>query len=225
MAEEKYYVVWEGLQPGVYSTWAECQAQVKGVKGAMYKSFKGITRTRAEEIFRQEKPDSFYASPTSGKNAKTTKKAKSTIEETTALRSQMGIHPDAIAVDASSQGNPGLMEYRGVVVETGDEVFHSQVYPQGTNNLGEFLAIVHAMAWMEQQKYYVPIYSDSRTALAWVSKRTPKTTLTPNSTNALLFEHLRRAVVWLNTHDLSRYTLLKWPTEVLGEIPADFGRK
>lgn len=223
MSEEKYYIVWAGNNPGVYTTWAECQAQVKGVKGAMYKSFKGITRTQAEEIFQSEKPDNFYSSAKAPKTKAT--KSNPSADEQTALRTQMGIHPDAIAVDASSQGNPGRMEYRGVFVETGDEVFHSQVYPLGTNNLGEFLAIVHAMAWMEQQKYFVPIYSDSRTALAWVRNKATKTTLQPCTKNAVLFEHLHRALNWLQTHDLSQYTLLKWPTEILGEIPADFGRK
>lgn len=221
MDEQKYYIVWSGVTPGVYTTWAECQAQVKGVKGAMFKSFKGVSRARAEEIFQNEKPESYHTSSEERKP----RKSKPSAEEQYKLRADMGINPDAIAVDASSQGNPGRMEYRGVVVETGDEVFHSQVYPQGTNNIGEFLAIIHAMAWMEQQQYYVPIYTDSRTALSWIHKGEVKTTLQPTPLNADLFSHLQRAVQWLKSHDISKYQLLKWPTEEIGEIPADFGRK
>lgn len=222
--EKKYYIVWAGLEPGVYTTWTDCQAQVKGVKGSMFKSFKGITRAQAEEIYRSGKPENFYT-PTSPTGNTPSAKPKPTADQQRALRMEHGINPDAIAVDASSQGNPGRMEYRGVVVDTGDEVFHSQVYPQGTNNLGEFLAIVHAMAWMEQNHYFVPIYSDSRTALAWVRHKAVKTTLQSNSLNQDLFVHLHRALTWLQNHDITRYTLLKWPTETIGEIPADFGRK
>lgn len=221
MSEQKYYIVWEGEKPGVYTSWAECQAQVKGIKGAMFKSFKGISRERAEEIFRHEKPENFYYSAKKGNASK----KKITAEEQYKLRADMGIIPDAIAVDASSQGNPGRMEYRGVVVETGDEVFHSQIYPQGTNNIGEFLAIIHAMAWMEQNQYFVPIYTDSRTALAWIRQGAIKTTLKPTAQNQELFGHINRAIAWLKSHDITRYRLLKWPTEEIGEIPADFGRK
>lgn len=35
----KYYGVKQGIKPGVYTTWPECQEQVKGYKGALYKSF------------------------------------------------------------------------------------------------------------------------------------------------------------------------------------------
>ena len=35
----KYYAVGVGLTPGVYSDWAECEKQIKGYKGAKYKSF------------------------------------------------------------------------------------------------------------------------------------------------------------------------------------------
>ena len=34
-----YYGVKDGKNPGVYNSWAECEAQVKGYKGAKYKKF------------------------------------------------------------------------------------------------------------------------------------------------------------------------------------------
>lgn len=220
MSEKKYYIVWSGLKPGVYETWEECKSQVVGVKGAMYRSFKGITRTRAEEIYADGCPDDYYAPNHSAKE-----NPKPSRDELTSIREQLNIHPDAIAVDASSQGNPGRVEYRGVFVETGEEVFHSRLYPLGTNNLGEFLALVHAMGWQEQRQYFVPIYSDSRTALSWIRQKAYKTTLKRDHHTEEIFRHLDRAVAWLQTHDITRYTLLKWPTEQIGEIPADFGRK
>ena len=69
-----------------------------------------------------------------------------------------------------------------------------------------------------------PIYSDSRTAQAWVRDRHARTTLTPTPENARILDMVRRAETWLNTHTY-RNPILKWDTETWGEIPADFGRK
>lgn len=213
-SEAKTYVVWSGIEPGIYDTWAECKAQVVGVKGAKYKSFEGITRTEAEQIL-SEGPEKYYS------GGVTTEKAPSADYEAV----KASISPDAIAVDASSRDNPGPMEYRGVYVETGDEVFHSRIYPIGTNNIGEFLAIVHAIAWEEQVGYFVPIYSDSLRAMKWVRQKQCRTQLPREPRTEELFRHIDRALLWLSTHDLTKYDIRKWPTEVLGEIPADFGRK
>ncbi len=35
--KQKYYVVWQGKKPGIYSDWDECKEQVVGVQGAQYK--------------------------------------------------------------------------------------------------------------------------------------------------------------------------------------------
>lgn len=213
--EPKVYVVWSGRETGVFDSWDDCKPLVVGVKGAKYKSFKGITHAEAERIL-AEGPDRYYG----GKQEAKKKEPAPDYE-----RAKASISPDAIAVDASSQGNPGRMEYRGVYVETGDEVFHSRVYPRGTNNIGEFLAIVHALAWQEQVGYFVPIYSDSRNAIRWVRDKVCKTKLPRDERTEQLFRHIDRAILWLQRHDLTKYDLRKWPTEVLGEIPADFGRK
>lgn len=212
--EPKVYVVWSGRETGVFDNWDDCKPLVVGVKGAKYKSFKGITHAEAERIL-ADGPEQYY-----GTGTKKEKEPAPNYDQAKA-----SISPDAIAVDASSQGNPGRMEYRGVYVETGDEVFHSLVYPRGTNNIGEFLAIVHALAWQEQMGYFVPIYSDSRNAIRWVQNKVCKTKLPRDDRTEELFRHIDRAILWLQRHDLTKYDLRKWPTEVLGEIPADFGRK
>lgn len=208
--DKKWYIVWQGETPGVYESWEECRRQVIHRKGARYKSFKGITREEAERILYEEIPVLHTKSSTRKPHL-------------TAVHPQ--IPPGAVAVDAACSGNPGEMEYRGVVIETGELLFHSQKYPRGTNNIGEFLAIVHALALMERTGHVVPLYTDSRTALSWVRKKAIKTNLPRNAATELLWQHIDRAVQWLHAHDLSRYTITKWETEVLGEIPADFGRK
>lgn len=208
--EKKWYIVWSGREPGIYETWDECKRQVIGQKGARYKSFKGISRAEANALLIGGAPERLRT-----KSSATTDIPKDLPP----------INPDAIAVDAACAGNPGVMEYRGVWIETGDVIFHSQKYPKGTNNIGEFLAIVHALALMEQRGHIVPIYSDSLTAIGWVKNKTVKTKLPRNEKTDLLWQHINRALAWLKVHDLSPYTILKWDTEHRGEIPADFGRK
>jgi ribonuclease HI len=90
--------------------------------------------------------------------------------------------------------------------------------------MGEFLAIVHALAHCKKHNITLPIYSDSRTAIAWVRNRLAKTTLERTAKNARVFELIQRAEDWLCTNTYVNH-ILKWETELWGENPADFGRK
>ena len=134
------------------------------------------------------------------------------------------IDKDAWAVDASCMGNPGIMEYRGVELATGKELFKVGPFQDGTNNIGEFLAIVHALAEMNRRNEWHNIYSDSKTAQAWIRNRQVKTQLKQTDKNAKLFELLGRGLVWIRSHSWP-VKIMKWQTELWGEIPADFGRK
>ena len=206
MAKRRYYVVWNGVEPGIYSTWQECEAQIKGVKQALYKSFDSLEQ--AEQAY-SSSPYSYI-----GSNAKEKKSAKEL--PATVIR-------NALAVDAACSGNPGMMEYRGVYIGTGEEIFHfGPIF--GTNNIGEFLAIVHGLALLKQKNSDIPIYSDSRNALLWVKQKACRTKLPRDKSSEELFGYIDRAEKWLREN---RYTtsLIKWETEQWGEIPADFGRK
>ena len=130
----------------------------------------------------------------------------------------------ALAVDAACSGNPGTMEFRGVIADTGTEVFHRGPIPEGTNNIGEFLAIVLGLAYLKQHNLPWVLYSDSRTALAWLRKKHAQTKLVCTPANQPLFEMLRKAEQWLHDNTYTT-TVLKWDTDHWGEIPADFGRK
>lgn len=142
----------------------------------------------------------------------------------TVLPLPVEVSASAWAVDAACSGNPGKMEYRGVDLATGAVVFHfGPVY--GTNNIGEFLAIVHALALMEQKGITgMSIYSDSFTAQTWVKKMKCKTTLERNAKTEKLYQLVARAENWLKTHAF-RVPIIDWDTREWGEIPADFGRK
>ncbi len=212
MAKSKFYVVWKGRQAGVYSNWESCKMQIEGFKGAQYKSFPD--RQSAEDAFKagyQQTSQRDYAS------------TRLQVNETTRLQVEMPI-TQSIAVDAACSGNPGKMEFQGVFVETKTNLFKSPVYEHGTNNIGEFLAIVYCLAWQHKHKLSYPIYSDSVNAQKWVREGVCKTKIEENEKNKPLFEVIRWAEKWLKTNSF-RVPIYKWKTEVWGEIPADFGRK
>lgn len=214
MAKEKYYTVWKGVNPGVYDSWTDCQLQIKAYKGALYKSFN--SREEAEHAFASPAHEYFGAEkPVSAKISSDKKGSISPLPETFGF--------DCLAVDAACSGNPGAMEYRGVYIRTGKQIFHyGPVY--GTNNIGEFLAIVHGLALIKQKGLSMPIYSDSRNAMLWVKQKKCKTTLERNSKTEELFNMIERAENWLKNNEYST-PIYKWETEEWGEIPADFGRK
>ena len=224
--KKKFYVVWSGLNPGIYHSWDDCQAQIKGVKGAVYKSFDSkeeAERAYASPAYEYVKkthpnPPQQVAPSNSpkGENSNSAKATSSPLGEP-----GMGIY--ALAVDAACSGNPGPMEYRGVYLGDGKEIFHfGPVY--GTNNIGEFLAIVHALALLDKQGLKMTIYSDSRTAISWVRKKCCKTQLERTAETEPLFQLIERAEAWLKAHRVTN-PIVKWETSQWGEIPADFGRK
>lgn len=211
MAKNKYYVVWEGHQTGIFSSWEKCKKAVDKYQGAKYKGF--ATLALAEKALKESYFDYI------GKNAK--KNQESPPEVLTLAGSPI---VPSLSVDAACSGNPGLMEYRGVDTQTGKELFRIPPIEQGTNNIGEFLAIVHALAILKNNNLEVPIYTDSKIAMGWIKQKKCKTNLEPNSRNQKLFDLIQRAENWLKTNTYTS-TILKWETKYWGEIPADFGRK
>lgn len=212
MASRKFYVVWEGRAPGIYDSWEEAKDQIQGFPGAKYKAFP--TQEEATTAFRGDPKDQLYALRAIAKHDNPTVNYEAFPE----------IRMDAMAVDAACSGNPGVMEYRGVWVATGEEIFHFGPVPKGTNNIGEFLALVHALALCKQKGWSMPIYSDSVLAQGWIKKRMPKTTLPLTPETQKLHQLLARGTNWLKENTWTN-PILKWDTEKWGEIPADFGRK
>lgn len=208
MGKKNFYVVWNGVVPGVYKSWDECKAQITGYDGAIYKSFP--TLDEANRAF-NDSPWTYI-----GKNA--------TKPKTTTIKDNPAIIKDSLSVDAACSGNPGLMEYRGVYVQTGEQVFHQGPFEMGTNNIGEFLALVHGLALLKQKKLTIPIYTDSMNAIAWVRNKKCKTKLERLPENLSLFYMIERAEKWLRENTYTTQ-IIKWPTDKWGEIPADFGRK
>ncbi|MDR1408001.1 MAG: ribonuclease H family protein [Tannerella sp.] len=207
MGKKKFYVVWNGVNPGIYDNWIDCRLQIAGYGGARFKSF-----------------DSFEAAREAFEAGYTASEDRAPRPVVTAELSLSPYIRESLAVDAACSGNPGRMEYRGVHVATGEEWFHVGPLQEGTNNVGEFLAIVHGLAFMKRAGLYLPLYSDSQNAIKWIGMRQCRTTLVQTDANTPLFDLITRAVKWLATNEWQT-PVLKWDTAAWGEIPADFGRK
>jgi len=211
MSKKKYYVVWNGRKKGVFSSWNTCKKQIDGFEGAQYKSF--ADKKEAELAFTKSYAD--YK----GKNTK-----KPTLSS--AEKEKFGSPIlQSISVDAACAGNPGQLEYRGVFTHNKKEIFKKGPYLKGTNNIGEFLALVHGIALLKSKnKEDIPIYSDSKIAMSWIRQKKCKTKLAFNPENKDLLDLIKRAENWLRENSFKN-PILKWETKAWGEIPADFGRK
>ena len=225
--KQKYYVVWQGKKLGIYTDWGECKEQVAGVQGAQYKGFD--TMAEAEAAIKM--PYSACVTSRTSKTSATSNTSVLTVDENgmTALRTGTSALPgelpilDALAVDAACSGNPGVMEYQGVYIPTRTRIFHYKA-PKGTNNIGEFLAIVHGLSYLKKHRLNQIIYSDSVNAISWVRQKVCKSKLPDDASTVDLWDYIHRAEKWLRTNSYTT-EIRKWDTDHWGEIPADFGRK
>lgn len=224
--KQKYYVVWQGKQSGIYTDWDTCKAQVQGVQGAQYKAFD--TMAEAEQAIKLP-----YSSVVIQAGRLRTQSGGTPalpvlfIDENgmTAVKPGTDNPPilDALAVDAACSGNPGVMEYQGIYIPTRTRVFHYRA-EKGTNNIGEFLAIVHGLSYLKKHHLNQIIYSDSVNAMSWVRQKVCKSKLPEDATTAELWDYVHRAEQWLRSNTYTT-EIRKWDTDRWGEIPADFGRK
>lgn len=192
----KYYVVWHGRKNGIFNNWSECFQQIQKFPKARYKSFKNMKE--AEEAYNNFKTER-YTLPEFPKNP-------------------------CLVVDGACNVKTGLSEYQGYLLNPKTILFKAGPFAQASNNLVEFLAIVHALAYCKKNNFDYIIYSDSLTAITWVKKKAIKTTIHKNGENIEIFKLIERAIHWLNNNEYDN-ELLKWETDLWGENPADFGRK
>ncbi len=207
--KKKYYVVWHGRQTGIFESWKACEAQVKGFPNAHYKSFP--SRALAEAAFAQPPPEPSVSVRSQGRQSW--------------LLSHHSPQIPSICVDAACDGSPGRMEYRGIQTESGEEIFHEGPFEEATSNIGEFLAIVHGLAWLDRRGEKMPVYSDSVVAIGWVKEGVCRTKLKESERNRRLFRWIRRAEQFLQQHPHLADWVQKWDSGAWGENPADFGRK
>ncbi|MFI3297431.1 MAG: ribonuclease H family protein [bacterium] len=230
--KNKYYVIWRGRKTGIFESWEECKLEIDGFEGAQYKGYPTLEEAQLARSYNYWK--AIGKSPQSNQSPQSNKSTTSNQSTSSNESNQQpynqplstNINPilPSISVDAACSGNPGLMEYRGVITDSKKELFRLGPYPDATNNIGEFLALVHGLALLKQHDSKIPIYSDSVTAMAWVRNKKCKTSLARTEANIPVFDLIARAERWLLNNDYTTQ-IIKWPTELWGEIPADFGRK
>jgi len=208
MAKNKYYVVWQGRTCGVFDNWNDCKAQVDGFESAKYKSFE--TKPEAEKAYVNGYKN-YYKN-----NGKNSAALFSSCSDTPVLNS--------LSVDAACNMVTGQMEYQGVHTGTKELWFKQGPFPKASNNIGEFLALVHGLALLKQKNIDIPVYSDSITAIAWVRQKKHKSIVLPTEENEVIFDLLIRAELWLQNNSFQT-PIIKWNTKQWGDIPADFGRK
>lgn len=205
--KKKFYVVWKGRKTGIFESWDECEKQIKGFQGAKYKSFDNFQLAKTAFL---NSPEEYFE-----KNIKHS------------VNFEYLKNPpilESISVDGAHSLNTHLSEYQGVYTKTGERIFYKGPFKKGSNNLMEFLAIVHALALCKQKNWKIPIYSDSQTAINWVKQKKVNTNIQKTSENQEISELVDKALQWLEKNDYENL-ILKWDTENWGENPADFGRK
>ncbi|CRF28811.1 Ribonuclease H [Mycobacterium tuberculosis] len=218
MAKSKFYVVWEGRQPGIYKSWAECQAQTDGYPQAKFKSYESEAEAKGAFTAGWKKAFGAASRTQAGGSAKSG-----------GGQAASGVLPaevelDSLSVDVGCSGNPGIVEYKGVYTRTGEVVFQHPPISKGTNNMGEFLAIVHGLAYLKKQGSAMTIYSDSMTAISWVRKKAVASTLVRDASTMEIWRLVDRAEAWLRQNAYPN-KIVKWNTKAWGEIKADYGRK
>lgn len=209
--KSKWYVVWIGHAPGLYPSWDKCRDQVEGYPGSRFRAYDTLAEAKA----------AFEKGPPKQAVKQTSADPVPIGKTTSGVR---GPIVPSISVDAACNMTTGVMEYRGVDTQTGAELFRMGPFNGSSNNIGEFLAIVHALGMQNKTSGSLPVYTDSKTAMSWVRNKHVKTTVAPSDKNSDLFSLIRRAEEWLNTNTYPN-RVLKWDTDKWGENPADFGRK
>lgn len=212
MAKSKFYVVWAGRNPGIYASWPECRKQIEKFEDARYKSYE--SRAEAEKAFKEGWKKHWGQG----------KPAKSAPRGPAAASASEEIDYDSISVDVGTRGNPGPVEYKGVDTRTGETLFAYGPIAKGTNNIGEFLAIVHALAYLQKTGSVKTVYSDSVNAIKWIKEKKVSTTLPRDESTEEIWRLIDRAESWLRTNPYPN-KIKKWQTKQWGEIKADYGRK
>jgi len=209
--KKKFYVVWKGRETGIFYSWDDCKKQTDEYPQPLFKAFESLEL--AQRAFNGNYRDYI------GKK----KSFQSTLTEEQKKKIGLPI-PDSITVDGACSGSTGKAEYQGIYTKTKENLFRKGPYDNGTNNIVEFLAIVHALAYCKKRDLTIPIYSDSKIAIGWVRDKKARTSHEPNSGNKELFDLMDRAVKWLCENKYPN-KIRKWETKAWGENPADFGRK
>ena len=175
---KKYYVVWQGLKPGIYDSWPQAQAQVKGRKDAQFMGFESFEQ--ASQAYAQPYAKALAArnkasgkANTSGKKSSTNSKA--TIKAKTKAAAIKNSADVNIYSDGACSPNPGKAG-TGIAIYYGDKLnslWYGLFEPNGTNNSAELYGLLEAFKMAQhfvKQNLSVQVLSDSKYSIDCITK-------------------------------------------------------
>jgi len=153
---KKYYAVFQGHNPGIYTSWDKVSEQVKGFKGAKYKSF-----SSREEAILWLRDCVIAASEPVSESLITLIKTVGVAE---AKEDRIIIH-----TDGGASPNPGKGGY-GIVLQKGNYRKElSAGYQLTTNNRMELMACIVALQALKEPSE-VSLYTDSKYVVDSITK-------------------------------------------------------
>jgi len=162
---KKFYVVWHGREPGIYTDWESCRKQVDKFNGARYKSFP--TREEAEAAFNGTKST---ASKTAGRAPARRRPAARTVKTYSAAEIEAMEVPVKIFTDGGCEPNPGKAGSGVALYRDGEleELWYGLYTPHGTNNTAELGALYRGLKLAEGERAAgrsVALFCDSKYAV------------------------------------------------------------
>ncbi len=152
MAKKKFYAIASGRKPGIYTSWPDAQAQVKGFPKARFKGF--ATREEAENWLRN---------PSTSPSGQ--KKIHHPQKEETCRKAEIEIYTDGGAL-----GNPGPGGYGIVIIHSDRKKEICGGYRLTTNNRMELMGCIVALQELKQKDAPITLYSDSSYVVNGINK-------------------------------------------------------
>lgn len=145
------------------------------------------------------------------------------------METQLRIPKDYIAVDGWCANTSWwwVWYYRGILIKNGEvnngKVIFEKEFPQTSNNLTEYLAILEAMRWRMKNDPKIAIYSDSTVAIWWVRKWGHNCSQLPMWQHAK--SYTEKLENWRNKSKAPFENIYQRFTKKWWDIPADYGKK
>jgi len=177
---KKFYVVWQGVVPGIYTDWNSCKKQVDKFPGARYKSFPSLVE--AEMAFngstsaQDKKTLTSKTSVTKKRSAQNSAGTKATGVKTytaleiAAMPIEVKIFTDGGCDPNPGQAGSGMALYRNEAIES---LWYGLYNPMGTNNTAELNALHQALIMAQKELdngQSVAIFCDSKYAIQCVTQ-------------------------------------------------------
>lgn len=163
----KFYVVWEGRTPGIYTDWASCLKQVEKFRGARYKSFPN--KPEAEAAYKGSLGRVGQKSTTQRKSNGASVKTYNA-KEVEALDAEIKIFTDGGCEPNPGEAGSGIAVYKAQVL---DSLWYGLYNPKGTNNTAELHALHQALIMAKEaieRGQSVAIFCDSKYAIQCITQ-------------------------------------------------------